>query len=326
MTTATDAAEHERRRRAGHAFIQRGWPVLPLIPGQSRPMACRQCNSKSPERVPHLGIDDCPHEPDYCHGYKAATLDHTRFDSWCDRFPGMNVGISTEPARLVVIDCDTDAHGKIEDPAYQIDGINDGLDVFAYVLIRHHQRFPDDTLIVDSPSGGLHLYWRIPKGLTIRSRAGAFGPLVDVKSAGGFITAPTSAKANGEYKRWKGPIDPLPAPSWLLHHLKATGHMPEPKPRRTYKPRAADPDDDSGLRALDEIAHKLATTEAGTRHMQLCTATTAAAHLVADGRVTEDQAIDVLRDAAHAADRDEREIDDAWRTALGKVGATGRRR
>lgn len=312
---------HERRRRAGHAFIERGWPVLPLIPGTSRPMACRQCASTSPERVPHLGIEDCPHEADYCHSWKAATLDHQRLDTWFDRFPAMNLGIATGAARLLVVDCDTNAHGKIEDPSYQIEGVHDGLDVFALALIRYKQPWPENTLIVDSPRGGLHLYWRIPKGMTVRSLAGAFGPLVDVKSAGAFIVAPTSTKPAGEYSRWRGPIDPAPVPAWLLHHLRQTGHMPDPKPPRTYKPRPAGPDDGSGLRLLDEIAHKLATAAEGSRHMQLCTATTAAAHLVADGRVTEDQAIDVLRDAAHSADRDEREIEDAWRTALGKAGA-----
>lgn len=311
----------ERRRRAGHAFIERGWPVLPLVPGTSRPMACRQCSSTSPERVPHIGLEDCPHPADYCHSWKSATRDHARLDSWLDRFPAANLGIATGAANLVVIDCDTNAHGKIEDPSYQIDGVNDGLDVFALALIRYKQHWPENTLIVNTPRGGLHLYWRIPKGLTIRSLAGAFGPLVDVKSAGAFIVAPTSTKPAGEYTRWTGPLDPAPVPAWLLHHLKASGHMPDPRPQRTFKPRTPSADDGSGLRVLDEIAQKLALAQEGSRHAQLCTATTAAAHLVADGRVTEDQALDAIRDAGYAAERDGREIDDAWRTALLKAGA-----
>lgn len=311
---------HDRRRRAGHAFIDLGWPVLPLISGQSRPMACRLCGSKSHERVPHVGLEDCPHEPDYCHGYKAATLDHERFDSWCDRFPGMNLGIATEPARLVVLDCDTDSHGKIENPAYQIQGVNDGLDVLALALIRYGSQQWPETLTVTSPSGGLHLYWSIPKGLTIRSLNGAFGPLVDVKSARAYIVAPTSSKPAGDYTRWRGTMRPAPLPPWLRHHLHATGHIPEPAKRREYKPREPAADDGSGLRILDEIAHRLAIAPEGTRHSQLCTATTAAAHLVTDARVTEDQALDAIRDAGYAAERDSREIDDAWRTALAKTG------
>lgn len=325
MTTATDAAEHERRRRAGHAFIDRGWPVLPLAPGQSRPMACRQCNSKSPDRVPHVGPEDCPHPLDYCHGWRAGTLDHQRFETWCDRFPQMNLGIATGPARLLVIDLDTESHGKIEDPSYQIEGVRDGYDVFALALIRYHTTgraalpWPDDTMMVQTPSGGMHLYWRIPHGLKIRSLAGAFGPLVDVKNAGAFIVAPTSAKPTGRYTRLGDVAEPARVPDWLLHHLRATGHMPEPRTRRDYKPRL-ESDDGSGLRILDEIANRLANAAEGTRHAQLCTATTAAAHLVADGRVTEDQALDAVRDAGYAAGRDGREIDDAWRTAVVKAG------
>jgi uncharacterized lipoprotein NlpE involved in copper resistance len=95
--------------------------------------------------------------------------------------------------------------------------------------------------------------------------------------------------------------------------------MPEPAPRRDYRPRSDAPAE-GGLRVLDEIANRLANAAEGTRHAQLCTATTAAAHLVADGRVTEDQALDAIRDAGYAADREGREIDDAWRTATAKAG------
>ncbi len=328
MTITTEAparpADLERRRRAGHAFIDRGWPVLPLVPGQSRPMACELCSSKSPKRVPHVGPEDCPHPLDYCHGWRAGTLDHQRLETWCERFPQMNLGIATEPARLLVVDLDTDSHGKIEDPAYQMDGVTDGWDVFALALIRY--RTPPaatllwpDTLTVGTPSGGLHLYWRIPRGMKIRSLAGAFGPLVDVKSAGAFIVAPTSAKAAGRYVRHGDLTEPARAPDWLLHHLAATGHVPDPRPKRDYRPRA-EASGEGGLRILDEIAHRLATATEGTRHAQLCTATTAAAHLVADGRVTEDQALDAIRDAGYAAEREGREIDDAWRTATAKAG------
>lgn len=313
----------ERSRRAAHAFIERKWPVLALIPGTSRPMSCDLCNSRSPRYVPHHGIDDCPHAPDYCHSFHAATLDHAKVESWFDRFPNANVGVSTGPAGLVVVDCDTagHGHGEITDAAYQMEGVNDGLDVFALALTKYKQRFPDDTMIVDSPSGGLHLWWTLPENVTIRSRNGFFGPLVDVKSTGGYIVAPTSSKPAGEYKRWSGAVEPAPAPPWLLHHLKLTGHYPPPpQPQRHYRHRGG-ADSAEGLRALDAIADKLARAEEGTRHAQLCTATTAAAHLVADGRVTEDQALDVIRDAGYAAERDGREIDDAWRTALAKTGS-----
>lgn len=316
--------ETERRRRAGHAFIERAWPVLPLVPGESRPMACRQCNPKSPEYVGDHGFEDCPHEPDYCHSYKSATLDHGRFDSWLDRSPNANLGIATEAARLVVIDCDTAAgHKPITAPEFVEAGATDGEDVFGLAIARYKQPWPK-TLTVTTPSGGAHYYFRIPAGLTIRTRTAQFGPLVDVKSAAAYIVAPTSRKPAGEYRRCggpNGPFDPAPAPAWLLHHLRVTGHMPEPARPRPSRPRMPAPDGDRGVKRLDAIAYRLETTTSG-RHDALRDATWAAAHLVAEGLVAEDHAYAVIRDAALVAEREERKINDAWRSALRKTGAS----
>lgn len=314
--------ETERRRRAGHAYIERGWPVLPLAPGTSRPMACPLCRPGSPRYVGDHTYDSCPHEPDYCHGYRCATLDHARLDAWLDRFPNVNLGIATEAARLVVIDCDTPAgHGPITDPAFVEAGATTGEDVLALALARYRQPWPN-TLTVTTPSGGVHYYWTLPPGLTIKSLNGRFGPLVDVKSAGAYIVAPTSRKPAGVYRRCSDTLDPAPAPPWLLHHLRATGHMPEPpRPRRPNQPRRSAPSGDRGTATLAEIARRLEHAPAGTRHAALCTATIAAAHLVAERHVTENRAHAIIRDAALAAERAEREFTDAWRSALQKIGA-----
>lgn len=311
------------RLRAALAFAARGWPVFPLIPGAKKPLRhCPQCNRKSAEYVPHRGIDDCPHPADVCHGFHAATTDPERIEDWGRRFPDMNVGIFTEPARLVVVDLDTNKAGETPPPPYNVPGVRDGGDVFALALERYGEKFPGDTLIVSTPSKGLHLYWRLPDGVTVNKSEGGFGWNVDVRAAGSYIVAPTSVTPDGEYKRISGAHVPLMAPAWLLHHLEGTGHMPKPPaprpPTRTYRPTTS-----GGRVGIADLAAQLAAAPVGQRHRVLCTVTTAAAYLVTAGRCSEHEMRAEIHSAGRAADRDQNEIDDAIESAFEYVAGRG---
>jgi hypothetical protein len=312
-----------RRLRAALAFAARGWPVFPLTAGAKKPLRhCPQCNRKSSEYVPHRGIEDCPHPADICHGFHAASTDPERIEDWGRRFPDMNVGISTGPARLVVVDLDTNKAGEAPPPPYNVPGVQDGGDVFALALERYGVAFPGDTLIVSTPSKGLHLYWRLPDSITVNKSEGGFGWNVDVRAALSYIVAPTSTTPDGEYKRISGAHIPLMAPAWLLHHLDGTGHMPKPPaPRpaaRSYRPTAS-----VGRVGITDLATQLAAAPVGQRHKVLCTVTTAAAYLVVAGRCTEHEMRAEIHSAGRAADRDENEIDTAIETAFEYVARRG---
>lgn len=312
-----------RRLRAALAFAARGWPVFPLTPGAKKPLRhCPQCDRKSPDYVPHRGINECPHPADVCHGFHAATTDPEQIGDWGRRFPEMNVGISTGPARLVVVDLDKNKAGVEPPPPYNISGVQDGGDVFALALERYGVGFPGDTLIVATPSKGLHLYWRLPEGVVVSKSEGGFGWNVDVRAALSYIVAPTSSTPDGEYRRISGAHVPQVAPAWLLHHLEGTGHMPKPRPSRPHQ-RPQQRPTTGGQTGIGDLAVQLANAPEGRRHKVLCTVTAAAAYLVAAGRCTDYEMRAEIHSAGRAADRDENEIDDAIESAIDYVARRG---
>jgi len=118
-------------------------------------------------------------------------------------------GVATEASGLVVVDIDTkngDGESSLAD----------------WQLL--HGELPK-TLTVRTPSGGRHLYYY---GAT-RSRIGWL-PSVDIKSAGGYVVGPGSARAQGEYVvEVDAPI--APAPEYLTAHIGAPReHKEEPAP------------------------------------------------------------------------------------------------
>jgi hypothetical protein len=88
------------------------------------------------------------------------------------------IGIDTGRSDLVVIDVDVRGEKK-----------------GAEWHEEHKHLFPE-TYRVETPSGGFHLYYRVPAGMTIKS-----GPLVadavDVKSTGGYVVAPPTPGYTG---------------------------------------------------------------------------------------------------------------------------------
>lgn len=320
------AADLLRKQRAAAAFVERGWFVC-LIGNERVPLRnCPQCSDRSPQYVPHVGAADCPHPIGTCHGYQAASNDREHVLNLIEQHPWANLAIAPDPSRLVIIDLDANRKGAAMPEKYRgQEGIRDGWDVFAAVLMRYQgntPRWPDDTLSVLTPNGGLHLWWTLPQGVTVLSKNGQFGWLIDVKARGAAVPAPGTVRGDGIYKRCGTILDPAPAPGWLMEHLRLTGHIAQPsKPRarRQFIPRPGS--DRIGQERLGRICDQLARAEEGTRHETLVRAAYAAAHLVAAGMVDEAEAYTAVEEAGYDADRSTREIKSAWETALMKAGA-----
>lgn len=49
-----------------------------------------------------------------------------------------------------------------------------------------------ETLSVLTPSGGLHLYFRLPPDVHVSTSHGVLGPGIDIKGEGGFVVGPGS--------------------------------------------------------------------------------------------------------------------------------------
>lgn len=184
-----------------YALAAHGIRVFPLVPGEKRPMV--------------TGWEQ-----------KATTS-----PALLDRWPaGAGVGIACGPSGLVVVDCDN--HGGTPPQEWNRPGITDGLDVYADVWARHSHAPLFNTMTVETPSGGLHFYYRAPLGSRIRNSAGKLGWQVDVRAAGGYVCAPGTTLPNGPYKPVGGPENIAPLPQWLRALLEPQKPTPAAAQRR----------------------------------------------------------------------------------------------
>lgn len=300
-----------------------GWPVHPLAPGTKTPAGnCHDCKVQrhDPSTCP------CPGEGRPCHGFHAGTTDRRNIDSWWTASPGAGVGVACGPANLVVIDID--AHSapvpdrsrllpgiRIHD-SVNLDGLASGFDTMALLAAYRQQVDPAQdttTLRVRTPSGGLHVWYRLdcPKG-RYRSSAGsspkvALAWQVDVRAENGYIVAPSTRTRQGTYEPLGTVRHPAPLPAWLASELSRTGHVVKPRQgptnsippaRRTRSPRAAH-------RVLDPLLEQVArcghVPEGAAFTEKLNRAAFTAGGLAAAGHLDEAVIRELLTTTAHTA-------------------------
>uniref|UniRef100_UPI003BA9E8B3 bifunctional DNA primase/polymerase n=1 Tax=Streptomyces sp. NBC_00998 TaxID=2903712 RepID=UPI003BA9E8B3 len=220
----------------------RGYPVHPLAPGTKTPAAnCPDCRGglHSPQDC------TCRSRGRWCHGFHAATTDLPTLRDWWAAEPEFGIGVSCGPAGLVVID--VDAHADADDvparerllPGIPIDervdltGLGSGYDTLALLAAYRSRPNPCEdtsTLRVRTPSGGMHIWYRLPKGgPRLRCSSGSSSKValawqVDVRAVGGYIVAPTTRTAAGVYEALPGARLPVALPLWLTAELLRTGH------------------------------------------------------------------------------------------------------
>jgi len=152
------------------------------------------------------------------HGFKDATTDSATIAAWWDRWPKANVAIATGPSGLVVIDIDQ---------KNDVDGWESWQDLKTELALN------DDTVTCETPTGGLHLYYRA-NGHDVSCSAGKLGPGLDVRARGGYVVAPPSLHPNGNPYTWAldgapDECEMLPFPAALLERLAFHVHTPAGK-------------------------------------------------------------------------------------------------
>lgn len=186
-------------------------------------------------------------------------------------------------ARSGVLVLDVDVKGR------------DGLTTLAELEEAHGWLPP--TWESATPSGGRHLFFRAPQR-ALRNRVG-FRPGLDVRTDGGSVALPPSARADGAYG-WRtqpGAVPLAEAPPWLLELIDP----PEPPaPPLRARPRLGR--DERTVRyvcaAIDGECGALASTPGGGRNQRLFTASARLGELVGAGVLGEDHAQAALRRAA----------------------------
>lgn len=161
----------------------RGWHVFPCLPGRKQPAL----------RANWQGI---------------ATTDPTRIRTWWRKIP-YNIGIACGPSGLVVLDLDVPGHGVGQAAA----NVASGAQSLAELCIQHDEPYPSNTMVVQTPSGGYHLYYQSPQE-RIPNSAGKLAPRVDVRGAGGYVIARGSRTSEGAYETIR-PRTPAPLPAWI---------------------------------------------------------------------------------------------------------------
>lgn len=151
-----------------HALASRGYRVFPLEPGAKKP----------------------PLIPNGCHG---ATTDPDIIEAWWQKWPRANIGIAPDEG-MVVIDLDRKRPDE------------DGLDSVQQ-LLNFTGDAPDGTIVVRTPTGGLHWYFLAP--LPWANAVGVL-PGVDIRAHGGYLVAPGSVVDGEAYTGVLPPRSQLP--------------------------------------------------------------------------------------------------------------------
>ncbi|MFG2978399.1 bifunctional DNA primase/polymerase [Streptomyces sp. NPDC048331] len=224
----------------------RGYPVHPLAPGTKTPAPnCPGCRGglHSPQDCV------CRSRGRWCHGFHAATTDLRTLRNWWEAEPEFGIGVSCGPAGLVVIDVDAHA-GSVParerllpgipiDERVDLTGLGSGYDTLALLAAYRSRPNPCEdtsTLRVRTPSGGMHIWYRLPKdGPRLRCSSGSSSKValawqVDVRAVGGYIVAPTTRTEAGVYEALPGARLPAALPLWLTAELVRTGHRVDTAP------------------------------------------------------------------------------------------------
>lgn len=182
-------------------YASAGLSVFPAYTIDEGACSCHSVSCKSPGKHPIASLVP--------HGVLEATTDEMTVRQWWLLFPDANIGIATgDPSAIVVVDVDAG-----------------GEDTLGHLEERHGEL--GATWLVNTGSGGMHLYYRMPSA-DVRNSAGAIGPGVDVRGNGGYVIAPPSLHVSGGHYRWDDNWHPRKVrmadlPEWLLNRMVPQG-------------------------------------------------------------------------------------------------------
>lgn len=271
--------------------VLRGWHVFPCAVGGKRPALhgnWQELATRSPDQV----------------------------RDWWARAP-YNIGIACGPSGLVVIDLDQPHDDTDDDP--DDDGALfplSGADRLSRLAREHGERYPGGTYVVDTPSGGCHLYFSTA-GDRARNSAGVLGPHIDVRAGGGYVVGAGSRIGGQAYTARNGSRALAPLPSWLERLVaEAPVALPVPAPRLPVADRAQGRA--YAMAALRAETSRVAAAVPGARNDTLNRAAFSLGQLVAAGLLPPVPVITGLISAAMYAGLPEEE---AVRTV--RSGMTG---
>ncbi len=131
---------------------------------------------------------------------KTATSTEQEIHALWDEYPGALPGLIAE--NVICLDCDR--HHEGQDGVAALESIVDDMGLN-----------PDGALVVETPSGGRHYYFKAPEDLSVGNSTGNLPKGIDVRSGGkGYVIAPGTQLADGRAYILLGGPDPASESFW----------------------------------------------------------------------------------------------------------------
>lgn len=201
-----------------------------------------------------------------------ATTNRLQISTWWTEEPNANYGIATGPSRLVVVDLDVH------------DGTQSALVEMQRLLARNGYG-SIQTRIVETPSGGLHLYFRSPEGVELRNTAGKLAPGIDTRAHGGFVVG-AGSEIDGKLYRIARQAPILDLPPFLIEELG----QPSQAPIRRQPVLLSEAISAYVRKAMENEIGRLLQAKEGTRNHELNRCSFKLGRLVGSGALASDMA------------------------------------
>ena len=145
-------------------YASRGWFIFPLKPRSKLPLISKAAGGN---------------------GFKDATTDLAQIERWWSACPEANIGLSTGPSRLLVVD---------------IDG-PEGLAELEAAARERGGQWPMPRTLVSRTGrdGGLHMFYANPTGIPSSQVKGSH---VDIRGSTGYVVLPPSIHPSGTAYEW----------------------------------------------------------------------------------------------------------------------------
>lgn len=250
--------------------------------------------SRCHSRIAHLNVALCMTEHGYrvfpCHpedkrpatghGWHDATTDSTKILRWWRDHAEYLVGLHT--SGLLVVDLDVTSADS------------SSINWWKRTCTDHGHDWKRDRS-VRTPSGGVHVYFRLPEDADVRLQtAGFLAPHVDTRADGPYVIAAGSVLPDGRAYTVLVDVEPREAPEWLLELLAA----PEPEASVDWDSVTLSRDDwefedgsTYGLAALESELDRLREAPEGSRNDTLNTASFRLGQLIAAEHIDGNYAV-----------------------------------
>lgn len=271
-------------KAAALAHAKNGFYVIPLVENSKRPL-----------------ISDWQNR---------ATTNPLQIDSWWSEHPNANIGIACEVSNLIVIDLD-ESKGALPPSPWKELGAKDGKDVFKEICKNAGDSQLFDTYTVETPSGGMHLYF-YDQNVSIKQGAEVNGWWrVDTRSKGGYIVAEGSCLMNSvtgaseQYRSLGNNSVVLNFPTWLRDELapKAINesHISSVNTNSSTVSSNSKFSPEFAEQVLFERCALIRTTPEGNRNQSLIRHATYVGKIIGMGSLDEKRASESLLEAAIAS-------------------------